>query len=120
MVIDLRVKEEMCEFLKDSTECQPNAEFHEFFTSKTLIMYHNQRRFVSDKYDGPPISTESLFEWIEFSKIQTSSYFSVKETLITHNDSLLGNYGALTRNENKAFTIEESSTVLKDFNPYTR
>ena len=79
-----------------------------------IVMLQNQRRFLSDKYDGPPISAESVMRWIDFPKIQTKTVLSVKETHISHHDSLFGMFGKLTQKEDKAFNIEMSQTILKD------
>ena len=75
---------------------------------------------MTDKYDESPISAESVLRWIDFPKIQTKTVLSVKETHISHHDSLVGMFGVLTLKEDKAFTVEMTDTILKDRNVFTR
>ena len=120
LIIDFRIKDDMCNFFDDDTQCLPNAEFQEYISSKFIVMLQNKRRFLTDKYDGPPISEESVLTWIDFPKIQTKTVLSVKETHISHHDSLFGMFGVLTQKKDKAFTLEISQTILKDTNAFTR
>ena len=36
--IDFTIKDDMCDFVDDNIECQPNTEFQEYITSKFVVV----------------------------------------------------------------------------------
>ena len=75
---------------------------------KHLVTLTNQRRFVSDKYEGDtPILKESIVTWYEFPRTPLGKFFTINVSLLERDDSLFINIEDVTKVEETYFSIEK-------------
>ena len=63
------IKDEHCRNGEYDTQCVTTREFDQRISNISILTLTNQRRFVSEKYDGTPIVEESIITWYEFPRL---------------------------------------------------
>ena len=80
---------DLCTLDNHETECVPHKGYKKQMLGKYAMILNNQRRFVSDKYDGDsPIVKESVITWIDFPLEPTIRIYNVQETNVEREDNI--------------------------------
>ena len=95
--IDFQIPDELCDLQEDGIECEPLQGYQKSMLNKYVILMVNQSRFIQDQYNSDDaVVRESLLLWMDFPTYPIKQLLSVKETQITRNDLIVGQFQPLT------------------------
>ena len=90
--IRFSIPERFCEYDEEDEqdlECTPSVKYNLQLTNKYVVLLQNRLRFDSDLYEAEsPVIQESYLSWVEFPRMNTQQFMTIKETELQHDDDL--------------------------------